>query len=97
MTTFNWHADYFDLAEGARSVRRAVIKADNADDAGKIARDQMGLCKRAEIRRAATAAPVRTIYAHEGINASAEASFASAPRDFRAGFEKPLRFGGEQA
>jgi hypothetical protein len=69
MATFNWHADYFDLAEGIRSVRRAVIKADNADDAGKIARGQMGLCKRAEVRRAATGAPVRTIYAHERLSA----------------------------
>ena len=67
MTTFNWHADYFDdRAEGMRSVRRAVIKADNADDAAKIAKGQMGLCKRVEVRRAATAAPVRTIYAREG-------------------------------
>jgi hypothetical protein len=85
MTTFNWHADYFDSAEGVRSVRSAVIKADNADDAGKIARGQMGLSKRVEVRRAATAAPVRAIYAHEGISteilSSAEIrSLASAPR-----------------
>jgi hypothetical protein len=46
MTTFNWHADYFDdRAEGAPTVRRSTIKAGNADDAGKIAKGQMGLCR----------------------------------------------------
>jgi hypothetical protein len=64
VTKFNWHAEYFDdLTEGSRSIRRAIIKADNADEAEKIAKDQMGECLRVEVRRAATTAPVRTIYA----------------------------------
>jgi hypothetical protein len=63
MTEFNWHADFFDdLNEGSRPIRRAIIKADNADEAEKIAKDQMDQCVRVEVRRAATAAPVRTIY-----------------------------------
>jgi hypothetical protein len=45
MTEFNWHADFFDDgAEGGRSVRRAVIKADNADEAEKAENDRIAVC-----------------------------------------------------
>jgi hypothetical protein len=65
MAKFKWHADYFaGLDKMVPSVRKAMIQADNADDAEKIARAQMGSCMRVEVRRAATAAPVRVIYAH---------------------------------
>jgi hypothetical protein len=63
MAKFNWHADFFDgLDSGLGSVRTVILKADNADEAERIARAQMGFCKRVEVRRAATAAPVRVIY-----------------------------------
>jgi hypothetical protein len=82
MVRFNWHADYFDaLDNGVRSVRRAIIQADNADAAEKIAKGQMGLFKRVDIRRVATAAPVRTVYSHvrlgAGILSSAETRLAA--------------------
>jgi hypothetical protein len=65
MAKFKWHADYFaGLDKTASSVRKAMIQADNADDAERIARAQMGSCMRVEVRRAATAAPVRVIYAN---------------------------------
>ena len=63
---FRWHAEYFDdLNTAARAVRRTTVEADNAADAEKIARAQMGLCQRVEIKRAATVAPPRVIYARE--------------------------------
>jgi hypothetical protein len=63
MTKFDWHAEFFDVIEGGQSVSRALISAGNADEAAKIAKGQMGLCTRVEVTRAATTAPVRTIYA----------------------------------
>jgi hypothetical protein len=70
MTKFNWHAEFFDGRDKGSQVRRGMIQADNADDAAKIAKSQMGLCMRVEVRRAATAAPVRIVYAEEeaGVN-----------------------------
>jgi hypothetical protein len=65
MARYRWHADYFDGDKAVRSIRSAVIQADNADDAAKIARAEMGACRRVEVRRAATTAPVRVIYARE--------------------------------
>lgn len=63
MARYRWHADYFDGDKAVRSIRSAVIQADNADDAAKIARAEMGACRRVEVRRAATTAPVQVIYA----------------------------------
>jgi hypothetical protein len=63
MTRFRWHADYFDGLQSSRCVRRAIIPADNAGEAERIAEAQMGSCVRVEVRRVATAAPVRVIYA----------------------------------
>jgi hypothetical protein len=63
MARFRWHADYFDTLQSGRCVRRAIIPADNAGEAGRIARAQMGSCVRVEVRRVATAAPVRVIFA----------------------------------
>ena len=65
MARFRWHADYFDDLASTQCVRRAIIDADNACAAEKIATAQMGLCERVEVRRVATAAPVRVIYARE--------------------------------
>jgi hypothetical protein len=63
---FNWHAEFFDgPVDRPQPDRRTVIQADNADEAEKIARSQMGTSKRVEVRRAATTAPVRTVYARE--------------------------------
>jgi len=67
MAKFRWHADYFDGLTSAQCVRRAIIQADNAGAAEKIAKAQMGLCERVEVRRVATAAPVRVIYAREAL------------------------------
>jgi hypothetical protein len=63
MARFRWHADYFDGLQSSRCVRRAIIPADNAGEAERIAEAQMGSCARVEVRRVATAAPVRVIYA----------------------------------
>jgi hypothetical protein len=84
MSKFNWHADFFGAAEKGPPVKRGKIQADNADDAARIAKSQMGPCTRVEVRRAATAAPVRVVYSREEDRAnirSAEAilSFAKAP------------------
>jgi hypothetical protein len=65
MARFKWHADYFDGRATAECVRRTIIQADNACEAEKIAQARLGLCKRVEVRRVATAAPVRIVYAHE--------------------------------
>ena len=61
MARFRWHADYFDALQAGRCVRRSIIPADNAGEAEKMARAGMGACLRVEIRRVATAAPVRVI------------------------------------
>ena len=61
MARFRWHADYFDALQAGRCVRRSIIPADNAGEAEKVARAGMGACLRVEIRRVATAAPVRVI------------------------------------
>jgi hypothetical protein len=63
MARFKWHADYFDGPETAGCVRRTIIQADNAGEAEKMAEARLGLCKRVEVRRVATAAPVRVVYA----------------------------------
>jgi hypothetical protein len=64
MTEFSWNARYFDSVDGAaQCVRTTTIRADNADDADKIAKAQMGLCERVEVMRAATTGPSRVIYA----------------------------------
>ena len=63
MARFKWHADYFDGPETAGCVRRTIIQADNACEAERMAEARMGLCKRVEVRRVATAAPVRVVYA----------------------------------
>lgn len=64
MARFRWHADYFERRDGlGRAVRNEIIQADNADEAAKIARSEMGSCARVDVRRLATAAPVRVIYA----------------------------------
>ena len=65
MARYRWHADYFDGDKAVRSVRSTVIQADNADDAVKFARAEIGACQRVEVRRASTAAPVRVIYARQ--------------------------------
>jgi hypothetical protein len=63
---FVWHAEFFDGPFDSRQpARRTVIQADNADEAEKIARSQMGISKRVEVTRAATTAPARTVYARE--------------------------------
>lgn len=61
---FVWHAEFFD-GPSPQPARRTVIQADNADEAEKIARSQMGVSKRVEVTRAATTAPARTVYARE--------------------------------
>ena len=66
MAKFKWHADYFDGTDSTRSVRRALIDADNAGRAESIARAQLGRCSRVEVRRLGTAAPVRVIHARQG-------------------------------
>jgi len=64
ITEFHWNARYFDSVDGAaQCVRTTTIRADNADDAEKIAKAQMGLCERVEVMRAATTGPSRVIYA----------------------------------
>jgi len=64
MARFKWHADYFEHRDGsARAARSEMIAADNADEAETIARAGMGACARVEVRRVATAAPVRVVYA----------------------------------
>jgi len=77
MARFKWHADYFDGCETPECVRRTIIQADNACEAEKMAEARLGLCKRVEIRRVATAAPVRIVYAREtprnGLTTAAEA------------------------
>jgi hypothetical protein len=65
MARFKWHADYFDGCGTTECVRRTIIQADNACEAEKMAEARLGLCKRVEVRRMATAAPVRIVYAHE--------------------------------
>jgi hypothetical protein len=64
MTEFRWNARYFDSIDAAaQCVRTTTIRADNADDAEKIAKAEMGLCERVEVMRAATTGPSRVIYA----------------------------------
>jgi hypothetical protein len=63
MARFRWHADYFDALHSGRCVRRSIIPADNAGEAEKIARADMRSCLRVEVRRVATAAPIRVIRA----------------------------------
>jgi hypothetical protein len=65
MARFKWHADYFDGPATTKCVRRTIIQADNACEAEKMAEARMELCKRVEVRRVATAAPVRIVYARE--------------------------------
>ena len=63
---FVWHAEFFEGPfDSPQPSRRTVIHADNADEAEKIARSQMGISKRVEVTRAATTAPARTVYARE--------------------------------
>jgi hypothetical protein len=79
MARFKWHADYFDGRETAACVRRTIIQADNAGEAEKMAEARLGLFKRVEVRRMATAAPVRIVYAREapssGLTAAEVISF----------------------
>jgi hypothetical protein len=63
MARFKWHADYFDGPQTAGCVRRTIIHADNACEAEKMAEARLGLCQRVEVRRVATAAPIRIVYA----------------------------------
>jgi hypothetical protein len=64
MPRFKWHAHYFDGIDGdASCVRKTIIEADYGDEAEKIAQAQMGLCERVEVKRVATSAPARVIYA----------------------------------
>jgi hypothetical protein len=64
MPRFKWHAHYFDGSDGqAAYVRRTIIEADYGDEAEKIAKAQMGLCDRVEVKRVATSGPARVIYA----------------------------------
>ena len=66
MTIFNWYAEFFDgPRDWPQPARRTVIQADNAEDSEKIAKSQMGMSTRVEVRRAGTAAPLRTVYARE--------------------------------
>jgi hypothetical protein len=65
MARYKWHADYFDHPTSLRCVRRATVEADNAGEAEKIAKAGMGFCKRLEVRRVATTAPVRIVYARD--------------------------------
>jgi len=44
-------------------VRKTIIEADYGDEAEKIAKAQMGHCDRVEVKRVATSAPARVIYA----------------------------------
>jgi hypothetical protein len=74
MARFKWHADYFEGRGTAECVRRAIIEADNACEAEKMAEARMGLCKRVEIRRVATAAPVRIVYAREALSSEPTAA-----------------------
>src|ERR1700722_9750216 len=63
---FVWHAEFFEGPfDSPQPARRTVIHADNADEAEKIARSQMGISKRGEVTRAATTVPARTVYARE--------------------------------
>jgi hypothetical protein len=62
MPRFKWHAHYFDGIEG-KAVRKTIIDADYGDEAEKMAKAQMGLCERVEVKRVATSAPARVIYA----------------------------------
>jgi hypothetical protein len=64
MARFRWHAYYFDGIDGdASCVRKTIIEADYGDEAEKMAKVQMGLCERVEVKRVATSAPARVIYA----------------------------------
>jgi hypothetical protein len=63
MARFKWHADYYDSVTQGRCVRRTIIEADNACQAEKDASAHMDGCRRVEVRRVATAAPIRVIHA----------------------------------
>ena len=79
MARFRWHADYFDGPEGVHCVRRDIISADNAGEAEKIALTGMGSCTRVEVRRVATAAPVRVIHASKAEPATAASTLGVFP------------------
>lgn len=63
MSRFKWCAEYFSTLAARQCVRREIIEADNAYMAQKMAKARLGTCKRVGVRRVATAAPVRIVYA----------------------------------
>lgn len=91
MTKFRWHADYFDDFASGRCVRRTIIEADNACHAEKSAKARMGGCKRVEVRRVATAAPIRIAYAPEQPRRN---EFAPAERGSFLGMTPPIAVAG---
>jgi hypothetical protein len=63
MAKFKWHADYFSARESGQCVRREILEAQNACMAEILAKARLGACKRVEVRRAATPAPIRIVHA----------------------------------
>jgi hypothetical protein len=60
---YRWHAEYFLNTGSLACTKRTIIEADNACEAEKAAKAQMGQFARVEVRRVATAAPIRVIHA----------------------------------
>jgi hypothetical protein len=58
---YKWHAEFFEGCSGVRAAKSAIIEADNADEAEKLARVAIGSFRRIEIRRMGTAQPARVI------------------------------------
>lgn len=70
MSKFNWHVEYFDGADEISAVRKTIIQADSAGEAETIAKSQIGLHKRADLKRADNAAPIRVCFPEESDAAS---------------------------
>jgi hypothetical protein len=60
---FKWHADYFNSPTTTRASVSMILQADNADQAERLARTELGPFRRVEVRRMGTAAPIRVTYA----------------------------------